>query len=146
MSAERNGTLLLVEDNPLDLDLTLRALKVVGVSNPVRVCTDGSEALDYVHERSKFAQNAPVPALVLLDLNLPKIDGVEVLRGMRAHARYRFVPIVILSTSEEERDLVAAYEGGANSYVVKAVSLDRFVEAIRQIGIYWLTVNRPVRH
>lgn len=144
MTAERTGVILMVEDNPLDLDLTLRALKVSGITNPVRLCRDGAEALDYVYARNAFSGDAPVPVLVLLDLKLPKIDGIDVLRAMRAHQPYRFVPVVILSTSAEERDLSAAYECGANSYVTKAVNFDRFVDVIRQLASYWLTVNRTI--
>jgi CheY-like chemotaxis protein len=144
MVAERMGTILLVEDNSLDLDLTLRAFKVTRVANPVQICRDGAEALDYVHTRKAFEGQAPVPMLVLLDLKLPKVDGIEVLRAMRAHTRYRYVPVVIVSTSAEERDIAAAYEQGANSYIPKAVNFDRFVDTIRQVATYWLTINRTL--
>jgi CheY-like chemotaxis protein len=143
MVAELEKTILLVEDNPLDLHLTLRALKASGVTYPVEVCRDGVEALDYVHARNSFAQHAPVPSLVMLDLKLPKVNGIEVLRAMRADSRYRHVPVVILSTSDEEPDLRAAYENGANSYVAKVINFDQFTETVRQVSGYWLNVNTP---
>jgi CheY-like chemotaxis protein len=141
---QHNGTILIVEDNQLDLDLTLRAFKVNGVTNPVQVCRDGVEALDYIHARNAFAAAAPVPALVLLDLKMPKVDGFQVLKALRAEPRYKTVPVVVLSTSREERDIATAYASGANSYVDKGVNYDRFIEVMRHISVYWLTVNRTL--
>lgn len=135
--------ILLVEDNPDDADLTLRAFKRAGITTPVDVARDGVEALDYLHARGAFASRAgqPLPVVVLLDLKLPLLDGHEVLRRIRADARTRLLPVVILTSSVEEVDLVRGYGGGANSYVRKPVSYTEFVEAARQLGLYWLVLN-----
>ncbi|AEI63388.1 response regulator [Corallococcus macrosporus] len=135
--------ILLVEDNPDDVDLTLRAFKRAGVSRRVDVVTDGVEALDYLFCRAGHAARAgqPPPAVVLLDLKLPRLDGHEVLRHIRADPRTRLLPVVILSSSVEEEDVVRGYGGGANSYVRKPVSYTEFVEAARQLGLYWLALD-----
>jgi two-component system response regulator len=135
--------ILLVEDNPDDVDLTLRAFKRAGITTPVDVARDGVEALDYLHARGAFAARAgqPPPVVVLLDLKLPRLDGHEVLRRIRADALTRLLPVVILTSSVEEVDLVRGYGGGANSYVRKPVSYTEFVEAARQLGLYWLVLN-----
>lgn len=135
--------ILLVEDNVDDQDLTLRALKANNILNEVVVVQDGAEALDYL-----FAQGAhegrdvaATPQIVLLDLNLPKIDGLEVLKRMRADERTRLMPVVILTSSREERDVVAGYGSGANSYIRKPVDFAEFREAVRHLGLYWLLLN-----
>ncbi|HEX5753008.1 MAG TPA: response regulator [Archangium sp.] len=137
-------TILLVEDNPDDVDLTQRAFQRAGVTRPLEVVEDGMDALDYLFGRGAFAHRAqePLPALVLLDLKLPRLDGHEVLRQVRAHPRTRFLPVVILTSSDEEKDLVESYSHGCNSYVRKPVSYNEFVEAARQLGVYWLELNR----
>jgi two-component system response regulator len=136
--------ILLVEDNPDDVDLTLRAFKRAGVTRLVEVARDGVEALDYLFAQGPFADRAgqPPPAVVLLDLKLPRLDGHEVLRRIRADARTRLLPVVILTSSVEEGDLVRGYGGGCNSYVRKPVSYTEFVEAARQLGLYWLLLNQ----
>ncbi|MFP2932110.1 response regulator [Pyxidicoccus sp. 3LG] len=141
MDSER--PILLVEDNPDDVDLTLRAFKRAGITRPVEVAEDGVEALDYLFGQGAFASRAgqPPPVVVLLDLKLPRMDGHEVLRRIRADPRTRLLPVVILTSSVEETDLVRGYGGGCNSYVRKPVSYTEFVEAARQLGLYWLVLN-----
>ena len=134
-------TILLVEDNPDDEALTLRALKKNNILNKVTVARDGQEALDYFF--GEGASERPAPAVVLLDLKLPKIDGLEVLRRIRADPRTRLQPIVILTSSREEQDIVTGYSLGANSYIRKPVDFSQFMEAIRQLGLYWLVLNEP---
>mgnify|MGYP001602313727 CR=1 FL=1 len=135
----RSKTILLVEDNPKDKALTLRALKKQAVDVNVVVARDGVEALDYLSGSAE--QSAP--QLVLLDLKLPKIDGLEVLRRMRAQPRTHFVPVVILTSSTEDEDLLAGYALGANSYIRKPVDYNQFAEAVRQLGLYWMALNNP---
>lgn len=137
----RDSIILLVEDNPDDEALTRRALEKHRLKNELIVARDGQEALDYLLGGNRL------PQLVLLDLKLPKIDGLEVLRRMRADDRTKFVPVVILTSSNEERDLMAGYSLGANSYVRKPVDFTQFTEAARQLGLYWLLLNEapPVR-
>ena len=137
--------ILLVEDNPDDEALTLRALERNNILNEVVVARDGAEALDYLlgtgpHEGRDLSV---MPTVILLDLNLPKIDGLEVLRRLRANDRTRLLPVVILTTSKEEQDRIRGYELGANSYVRKPVDFTQFVDAVKQLGIYWLLVNEP---
>lgn len=136
-------SLLLVEDNPDDELLTVRALKKNNIGNEVKVARDGAEALDYLFCRGSFADRdiSDLPAVVLLDLNLPKIGGLEVLRQIRADERTRRLPVVVLTTSKEEQDIIASYDLGANSYVRKPVDFDRFIEAARHLGLYWLLLN-----
>jgi two-component system response regulator len=134
--------ILLVEDNPDDEELTLRALQRNNIRNDVVVARDGAEALDLLFAKGSHAGQPPVqPTVVLLDLKLPKIDGLEVLRRIRADERTRLFPVVILTSSREEQDLIAGYEGGANSYVRKPVDFGKFVEAVRHLGLYWLVIN-----
>ncbi|PWB46603.1 MAG: two-component system response regulator [Candidatus Methylomirabilota bacterium] len=139
----RSLAILMVEDNPMDVELTLRALRKHKVSNPMTVARDGEEALDYVHRRGRFAAHAPIPSLILLDIRLPKRDGIEVLREIKGHPVYRTVPVVMLTTSQEEADVRTSYELGANSYIVKPVDFDKFLEVVRQIDLYWLLTNLP---
>ena len=135
--------ILLVEDNPDDEALTLRALKKCNIANAVMVAHDGVEALDYLFGTGKYATRDvnEVPALVLLDLKLPKVDGIEVLRRLRTDPRTELLPIVILTSSKEEQDLVTSYKLGANSYICKPVDYNQFIEAVRQLGLYWLLLN-----
>jgi len=136
-------TILLVEDNPDDELLTMRALQSSHVMNDVVVARDGAEALDYLFARGSFAGRdiSAGPALVLLDLKLPKIDGLEVLERMRADERMRFIPVVILTSSKEEQDLIAGYTRGCNSYIRKPVDFDQFTKAVQQLSLYWLLLN-----
>ena len=138
-------TILLVEDNPDDEALTLRALKKNNILNSVTVVRDGAEALDYLFCQGAYAgRDASLqPAVTLLDLKLPKVDGLEVLKRLRADARTRLLPVVILTSSKEEQDLVNGYHLGANSYIRKPVDFTQFMEAIRQVGLYWLMINEP---
>src|SRR5271169_2581589 len=138
-----NNAILLVEDNPDDIALTLRALKKTRIANEVAVAHDGVEALDYLFGTGQHAGRdvTQAPAIVLLDLKLPKVDGLDVLRRLRADARTKLVPVVILTSSKEEQDLVSGYALGANSYIRKPVDFPQFTEAIRQLGLYWLVLN-----
>ena len=141
---ETKATILLVEDNPDDVELTLRALKKNNISNEVAVVTDGAEAIEYLFAEGKYADRDPgdEPALVLLDLKLPKIDGLEVLRRIRADERTRLLPVVILTSSSEEGDIIQSYKNGCNSYVQKPVEFSQFSDAVRQLGLYWVLLNR----
>ena len=134
-------SILLVEDNPDDEVLTLRALKKSRIENRVYVVRDGPEALDFLFGTGPYATKRRTPAVVLLDLKLPKIDGLEVLRRVRADERTRMIPVVVLTSSREEQDIVNSYRSGANSYIRKPVEFERFVEAVGQIGGYWLSLN-----
>ena len=136
--------ILLVEDNPHDLELTLIALSKSQLANEVVVARDGAEALDYLHRRGEYAQRAAGnPAVVLLDLKLPKVDGLEVLRDIRSAQALRSLPVVMLTSSKEEQDLVRSYELGVNAYVVKPVDFTEFVRAIADLGIFWAVLNEP---
>jgi two-component system response regulator len=135
----RGGTILLVEDRDDDVELTLRAFKKSGVGNEIVVARDGAAALDYL-----FApERVTMPEVVLLDLNLPKVSGLEALRKMRADDRTKRVPVVVLTSSNEERDIISSYDLGANSFVRKPVDFSEFVKATQQLGLYWLVLNRP---
>ena len=139
--------ILLVEDNPEDVELTLRALTSHHLANQLFVCRDGAEAIDF------FFGDAPnalrdigvIPRVILLDLNLPKVDGLEVLRRLKADERTRTIPVVVLTSSAEQPDIAAAYRLGANSYIVKPVDFEAFSRAVSDLGLYWLLVNRPPR-
>ena len=138
-------TILLVEDNADDELLTLRALKKNNIQNEVVIARDGREALDYLFAMGDHSSQPPpaLPEVVLLDLKLPKLDGLEVLRQLRAHERTKLLPVVILTSSNEEQDRVTGYGLGANSYVRKPVDFNQFTEAARQLGLYWLVLNEP---
>lgn len=137
--------ILLVEDNPSDIGLTRRALEKNGITNSLVVAEDGQDALDYVFCSGAHSTRdiADVPMLVLLDLKLPRVDGLEVLRQIRADSRTRRIPVVILTSSTEEGDVAAGYDNGTNSYIRKPVDFHQFAEVIRQLGMYWLVVNQP---
>ena len=139
--------ILLVEDNPDDVELTLLSLKKHNISNEVVVTRDGAEALDYLFTTGAYAERgmSTMPAVVILDLKLPKVDGLEVLQRIRADERTKLVPVVILTSSKEEQDIVNSYKLGANSYVRKPVDFTEFIEAARQLGLYWLVINEPPR-
>jgi two-component system, response regulator len=141
---KRTGIMLLVEDNPDDADLTLRAFERSKVVNDIIVVRDGAEALDYLFFTGRYAGRDPemMPEVVLLDLKLPKISGLEVLRRMRADERTRRLPVVVLTSSNEESDVVRSYNLGANSFVRKPVDFAQFVEAAAQLGLYWLVLNQ----
>jgi two-component system response regulator len=136
--------ILLVEDNPDDEALTLRALKKHNIGNKVFVVRDGAEALDFLFCTGAYADRDvnDMPQVTLLDLKLPKVDGLEVLRRLRADKRTRLLPIVILTSSNEEQDMIQGYKNGANSYVRKPVDFTRFLEAVRELGLYWLVLNQ----
>jgi two-component system response regulator len=142
---QMSKTILLVEDNPDDVKLTLRAFKRNNMLNPIVVARDGVEALDFLFARDAYAERAgkPPPTLVILDLKLPKLDGLEVLRAIRGDDRTKFIPVVILTSSKEQQDLMQGYALGANSYVRKPVDFTEFMEAVRLLGIYWLMTNQP---
>jgi CheY-like chemotaxis protein len=143
MNGER--TILLVEDNPRDEELALRALQKNNIRNRVVIARDGGEALDYLFARGAYAGRDPgaLPELILLDLKLPKVGGLDVLRELRAHERTKLLPVVILTSSNEDEDRLAGYSNGANSYVRKPVDFNEFTEAVRQLGLYWLILNEP---
>jgi two-component system response regulator len=135
--------ILLVEDSQDDIDLTLRALRLSKVANEVVVVRDGAEALDFLFGRGQYENRQPgnLPQLILLDINLPKLSGLEVLKRLRQHDLTRLLPVVMLTTSRQDRDVIQSYQLGANSYVQKPVSFNEFTEAVRQLGIYWLMLN-----
>lgn len=137
--------ILIVEDNPHDAELTLRALRKRNLVNPVFVVEDGSEALDFIYCRGPYSGRdlAKLPRVILLDLKLPKINGLEVLRAIKSDDRTRMIPVVVVTSSQEDPDIKTAYALGANSYVVKPVDFDAFVEAMSSLGLYWLLVNQP---
>ena len=135
----RNLTILLVEDNPVDVDLTLRALKKQKSNTMIVVARDGEQALE---QMESWNQGAPVPMVILLDLKLPKVDGHQVLETLKSHPVYKTIPIVVLTSSGDDRDVSKAYELGANSYIVKPVSFDKFIEVAAQIELYWTGLNK----
>jgi len=140
--------IVLVEDNPDDVELALKALRRSGIANEIRVLRDGVEAVEYLFCTGAYAHRdiADAPSMILLDLKLPRIDGLEVLRRIKADARTRSLPIIVLTSSREERDIVDSYQLGVNSYIVKPVDFEQFTEAIRQLSMYWLVLNQlPMR-
>jgi CheY-like chemotaxis protein len=138
------GRILLVEDDPKDVELTLTALEEYHLANEVVVTRDGEEALDYLYRRSTFAARSnDNPAVLLLDLKLPKVDGLEVLQQIKSDHQLRMIPVVVLTSSREERDMVASYRLGVNAYVVKPVDFHEFINAIRELGIFWAIINEP---
>ncbi len=137
--------LLLVEDNPQDLELALRALRKANLANRVQVARDGAEALEFIfcegpHAARKIADS---PKVIFLDLKLPKVDGLDVLRRLKSDPRTKSIPVVVLTSSKEQRDVVESYQLGVNSYIVKPVNFERFSDAVRDLGLYWLLLNQP---
>ena len=138
------GRILLVEDDPKDVELTFTALEEYHLANEVVVARDGEEALDYLYYRGKFAARSDgAPAVLLLDLKLPKIDGLEVLKQIKSDPKLKMIPVVVLTSSHEEKDMVASYRLGVNAYVVKPVDFHEFVNAIKELGIFWAVINQP---
>lgn len=138
----KTGRILLAEDSPQDAELTLNALAEHNITNLVDLARDGAEALDYLYKRGKFAgRQGGNPVLVLLDLKMPRMDGLEVLRSVKADPQLRTIPVVILTSSREEQDVVRSYELGVNAYVVKPVEFDQFMRAVRDLGLFWLLIN-----
>ena len=137
--------LLIVEDNPQDLELALRALRQAKLANYIQVARDGAEALDFLFGEGAFAhrRQAAAPKVVLLDLKLPKVDGLEVLKRIKGDPRTRTIPVVVVTSSREQRDVIESYQLGVNSYIVKPVNFERFTAAVRDLGLYWLLLNQP---
>ena len=141
---EKFRRILLVEDEPKDVELTLTALEDYKLANEVVVCRDGQEALDYLFRRGKFSDRPPEnPAVILLDLKLPKVDGLEVLEQIRADERLRMTPVVMLTSSHEEKDMMRSYKLGVNAYVVKPVDFHEFINAVKELGVFWAVINAP---
>ncbi len=145
MNEQQAVEILLVEDNPQDAELTLRALSRHNLANIVVHVPDGKEALDFIFARGAYSHRDPgvCPRVVFLDLKLPKVDGLEVLRAIKGDVRTRTIPVVVLTSSSEERDIVESYQLGVNSYIVKPVDFDKFVDAVHNMGLYWLLLNEP---
>jgi two-component system response regulator len=139
-----NRIILLVEDNPDDEELTIRAIRSRGLVNPIEVARDGAAALDLLFRRGAHADRDPtrVPALVLLDVKLPKVDGLTVLREVKADPALRTLPVVMLTSSSQDEDIITSYNYGANSYVRKPVAFDEFIDAVGQVGLYWMLLNK----
>jgi len=138
------GRILLVEDDPKDVELTLTALEEYNLANEVVVARDGAEALDYLYCRGNFMRRSGEnPAVLLLDLKLPKVDGLEVLQQIKADDAFKMIPVVVLTSSREEKDMVASYRLGVNAYVVKPVDFHEFVNAIKELGVFWAVINEP---
>lgn len=134
--------ILLVEDNPDDVELTLHALKKNNIVNPVKIARDGQQALDYLFYKGEYqSADHELPNVILLDLKLPKVDGIEVLQKVKSDRRTKLIPVVVLTSSKEESDLLKSYDLGVNSYIRKPVDFDKFVETVRQIGFYWMLLN-----
>ena len=141
---EQLGRILMVEDDPKDVELTLMALEDYKLANEVVVTRDGEEALDYLYCRGNFTTRTPEnPAVLLLDLKLPKVDGLEVLQQIKSDEKLRMIPVVVLTSSHEERDMVASYKLGVNAYVVKPVDFHEFINAVKELGIFWAVINQP---
>jgi CheY-like chemotaxis protein len=141
---ERFGRILMVEDDPRDVELTLTALEDYKLANEVVVCRDGQEALDYLYSRGKFSDRVNEnPAVMLLDLKLPKVDGLEVLQQVKSDERLRTIPVVMLTSSHEENDMMRSYKLGVNAYVVKPVDFHEFVNAVKELGVFWAVINQP---
>jgi CheY-like chemotaxis protein len=146
MADNHSIDILIVEDNPHDVELTMRALRQKKLANSLTVARDGAEALEYIFGTGKFSDRdlSRQPKVILLDLKLPKVDGLEVLRTIKGDERTKTIPVVILTSSQEERDIVESYRLGVNSYIVKPVDFDKFVTAVAEAGLYWLLLNKPL--
>jgi DNA-binding response OmpR family regulator len=141
---EKLGRILMVEDDPKDVELSMTALEDYNLANEVVVARDGEEALDYLFCRGKFRdRSGDNPAVILLDLKLPKVDGLEVLREIKSDAKLKIIPVVVLTSSKEEKDMVTSYKLGVNAYVVKPVDFHEFVNAIKELGVFWALINQP---
>jgi DNA-binding response OmpR family regulator len=141
---EKLGRILMVEDDPKDVELSMTALEDYNLVNEVVVARDGEEALDYLFCRRKFRdRSSDNPAVILLDLKLPKVDGLEVLKEIKSDAKLKLIPVVVLTSSKEEKDMVASYKLGVNAYVVKPVDFHEFVNAIKELGVFWALINQP---
>lgn len=145
MNETNTAELLLVEDNPQDLELAMRALRKADLANRVHVARDGAEAIEYIFCEGAFSDRkiSDGPRVILLDLKLPKVDGLEVLKRLKTDPRTKAIPVVVLTSSKEQSDIVASYHYGVNSYIVKPVDFERFTEAVRTLGLYWLLLNQP---
>jgi CheY-like chemotaxis protein len=143
-SMNRIGRILMVEDDPKDVELTLTALEEYNLANEVVVTCDGEQALDYLHCRGEYkTRSNGNPAVMLLDLKLPKVDGLDVLKQVKSDVELRMIPVVVLTSSKEEKDMVASYKLGVNAYVVKPVDFHEFVNAIKELGVFWAIINEP---
>jgi CheY-like chemotaxis protein len=143
-SMEKFRRILLVEDDPRDVELTLTALDDYKLANEVIVCRDGQEALDYLYSRGKFSDRVnEIPAVILLDLKLPKVDGLEVLQKIKSDERLKMIPVVMLTSSHEEKDMMRSYRLGVNAYVVKPVDFHEFINAVKELGVFWAVINEP---
>ena len=141
---EKLGRILMVEDDPKDVELSMTALEDYNLANEIVIARDGEEALDYLFCRGKFQdRSSDNPAVILLDLKLPKVDGLEVLREIKSDAKLRLIPVVVLTSSKEEKDMVTSYKLGVNAYVVKPVDFHEFVNAIKELGVFWAIINQP---
>jgi DNA-binding response OmpR family regulator len=141
---EALGRILLIEDDPKDVELTMMALDEYNLANEVVVASDGEQALDYLYYRGNFMRRAhDNPAVLLLDLKLPKVDGLEVLKQIKSDENLKMIPVVVLTSSREEKDMVASYRLGVNAYVVKPVDFHEFVNAIKELGVFWAVINQP---
>lgn len=143
-SIDKLGRILMVEDDPKDVELTLTALEEYNLANEVIVTRDGEQALDYLYCRGEYkTRSSGNPAVMLLDLKLPKVDGLEVLKQIKSDGQLRIIPVVVLTSSKEEKDMVASYKLGVNAYVVKPVDFHEFVNAIKELGVFWAIINEP---
>ena len=143
-SVNKLGRILMVEDDPKDVELTLTALEEYNLANEVVVTRDGEQALDYLYCRGEYKmRSSGNPAVMLLDLKLPKVDGLEVLKQIKSDVELRIIPVVVLTSSKEEKDMVASYKLGVNAYVVKPVDFHEFVNAIKELGVFWAVINEP---
>ena len=136
-------SILIVDDSPNDVELTIAALSEKNLANEIVVAEDGEEALDYLYKRGKFANETGLPAIILLDIKMPKMNGIEVLKHIRSTTEFKFIPVIMVTSSHEEKDLVESYKLGANSYVVKPVDIIQFIDAIKVLGQYWAIINQP---
>jgi two-component system response regulator len=145
MNQNHATEILLVEDNPNDMELTIRALKKNNIANDIHTVTDGAEALDYFFAKGDYSDRDILknPKLVILDLKLPKVDGLEILRQIKQDERTKTIPVVVLTSSKEESDVVASYKLGANSFIVKPVDFEKFITTVKELGMYWLLYNEP---